>query len=288
MSFLRRIKEPHIWRRIVYERLTEPLHLNALSIPVALLGSFRMRVRFDLVLRHHNAYAILKAADQAKSLGLNRMTILEFGVAMGGGLMNMCFIAKRVTAITGISITVVGFDTGQGMPPARDYRDHPDLYWAGDFPMDVVALRKRLPENAKLIVGNIDTTVAQFLDGDLRPDCPIGYTAIDVDYYSSTVSALRVFESDPQHYLPICHIYLDDIELDAHNPAAGELLAVEEFNRKSDLRKIYRNEFLENQRLFRNAVWIKHMYQLHVMDHSTRFRVRPDKEARVIGNPYFD
>ena len=52
MRFLRKIKEPHIRKRIVYERLTEPLHLNALSISVALFGSYRLRVAFDLVLRH--------------------------------------------------------------------------------------------------------------------------------------------------------------------------------------------------------------------------------------------
>lgn len=287
MGFLRKIKEPHIWKRIIYERLTEPLHLNALSIPVALFGTYRMRIAFDLVVRHHNAFAILKAADQAKMLGLSKIMVLEFGVAMGGGLMNMCLIAKRVSAITGVAITVVGFDTGEGMPPARDYRDHPDLYWAGDFPMDVAALRNRLPENGRLIVGDITTTVAQFLRDDVRPDCPIGYAVIDVDYYSSTVGALQVFDNDPRLYLPIAYLYLDDIELDAHNFGAGELLAVDEFNRKGELRKIYRNEFLENQRLFQKAVWIKHMFQLHVMDHPTRLEVSRPNAARVMGNPYF-
>jgi hypothetical protein len=274
MDLLARLKDPHIWKRIVYERLTEPLHLNLLSLPVALFGSFRLRVAFDLVVRHHNAFAILKAADLARSLGLRKMTILEFGVAKGGGLMNMCAIAKRVTAITGVSITVVGFDTGTGMPPARDFRDHPDLYGAGDFAMDVPLLRKRLPDNGRLILGDIATTVAQFLRDDLRPECPIGYVAIDVDYYYSAVSVLQVFESDARHYLPITYIYLDDIELDSHNPSAGELLAVDEFNRRGEFRKIYRNEFLENQRLFCRPVWLKHIYHLHVMDHPLRSEIR--------------
>ena len=49
-----------------YERLSEPLHLNAISAFVALFGSFRRKVEYDLVLRPQNAFGILKAADSAK------------------------------------------------------------------------------------------------------------------------------------------------------------------------------------------------------------------------------
>jgi hypothetical protein len=30
-------------------------------------------------------------------------------------------------------VSVVGFDSGVGMPPPLDYRDHPDLYQQGTF-----------------------------------------------------------------------------------------------------------------------------------------------------------
>jgi hypothetical protein len=286
MRFLRKIKEPHIRKRIVYERLTEPLHLNALSIFVALFGSYRLRVAFDLVLRHHNAFAILKAADYAKALGLRRLKIVEFGVAGGVGLINMCFIARRVSDLTGVTIEVIGFDTGQGMPLATGFRDHPDLYGQGDFPMDVEALRNKLPANGELIIGDVASTVPEFVASRLQPDCPIGYVAIDVDYYSSTVPALRLFGGDPQCYLPITLIYLDDIELDPHNPFAGELLAVTEFNERNPFRKFCRPDFLENQRLFRAAVWIKHIFYLHVMDHPVRSNVVEASNTRVMRNPY--
>ena len=71
MKFLlRKLLQPRIWGRIMTERLCEPLHLNVISLFVALFGTFRAKVWFDLILRPHNAYALLKVADQAKALGL--------------------------------------------------------------------------------------------------------------------------------------------------------------------------------------------------------------------------
>ena len=136
MSFARKLLAPYIWKRIFHERLTEPLHLNCLSLGVAAFGTFRRKVDFDLVIRPHNAYSLLKAADIAKHAGLSEITALEFGVATGAGLMNMARIAGKVESETGVRIKLVGFDTGTGMPPPLDYRDHPENYKAGDFPMD--------------------------------------------------------------------------------------------------------------------------------------------------------
>jgi hypothetical protein len=285
MSFLRKLAEPRIWKRIFYERLAEPLHLNALALPVALFGTYRTKIAFDLVIRQNNAFAILKAADQAAALGLRSMQVIEFGVAAGAGLMNMCFIAQRVSAITGISIKVVGFDTGRGMPPPCDYRDHPDLYSEGDYPMDHVLLQSRLPSNGRLVIGDIASTVPQFVTEEVSPECPLGYVAIDVDYYSSTIDALRLFEGEARNCLPITLIYLDDTDVDAHNPFAGEVLAIREFNERSEFRKIVRHDFLENQRLFRRAKWIRQIYYLHMMDHPSRFQITR-KAAQVISNPY--
>ena len=135
MRVLRKLAEPRILKRIFYERLAEPLHLNVLSLPVALFGSYRMKVAFDLIMRQHNAFAILQAADQATTLGLRSIYVIELGVAAGGGLMNMCFIAQRVSNITGVSIQVVGFDTGQGMPAACDYSRSSRLVLESGTPM---------------------------------------------------------------------------------------------------------------------------------------------------------
>ena len=49
--FLKKLTEPRIWNRLFCERLSEPLHMNFLSLFVALFGTFRTKVGFDLVLR---------------------------------------------------------------------------------------------------------------------------------------------------------------------------------------------------------------------------------------------
>ncbi|MGZ3514783.1 MAG: hypothetical protein ACXU93_12610 [Thermodesulfobacteriota bacterium] len=84
-------------------------------------------------------------------------------MANGAGLVNMCNIAAKVTKVTGVQVDFVGFDSGKGMPPPKDYRDHPD-YGNGDFPMENrESLQQRLPANATVVIGNVADTVRSFL-----------------------------------------------------------------------------------------------------------------------------
>ena len=283
MNLLKKLAQPHVWERLFYERLTDPLHLNLIALGVAAFGSYRTKVKWDLVVRQHNAYAILKAADTARGLGLKTVSLAEFGVATGAGLMNMAAIATRVTAATGIEFKLYGFDTGQGMPPARDYRDHPDMYAQGDFAMDFERLRLRLPPNCSLRLGEIGATVSDFLAG--LPDSePLGYAVIDVDYYYSAVDALRVLAGRPTQYLPLSFIYLDDIWCERHNSACGERLAVAEWNRDHPQRLIERHPFLEQGRPFRRARWLRQMHFLHVLDHPERCVLRANTQRRILEN----
>ncbi len=285
MRLLKKLTERHIWERLFYERLTEPLHLNLLSLGVWAFGSFRHKVKWDLVVRQHNAYSILKAADAAKGVGADTISVIEFGVATGSGLMNMAEIAERVTAITGVKINIYGFDTGKGMPPARDYRDHPDMYAQGDFAMDVPRLRAKLPSNVHLCLGEIRETVDAFLE-KLPTSEPIGYVAIDVDYYYSAVDALRIFSGRPEQYLPLTMTYLDDIWCERHNSACGERLAVAEWNEANPMRLIERHPFLEQNRIFRRPRWLGQVFYCHVLDHPQRAKVQQAKEQRVLENVY--
>src|SRR5579863_9566095 len=169
MRFFKKLSEPRIWERILRERLAEPLHLNILSLCVAVAGNFETKVYFDLVIRQHNAFCLLQAAKFARRCGYKAYTAVEFGVANGAGLLNMAEIAGKVTKATGVKIELVGFDLGGGMPPPFDFRDHPDCYMQGDFPMqDYDRLRERLPATSKLIIGNVAETVPAFLS-TLRP-----------------------------------------------------------------------------------------------------------------------
>ena len=281
-----RLGSPGAWERVLRERLSEPVHLNLLSLFVWALGSWEAKVYCDLIFRQYTAFCILDAARRARALGLSGVTALEFGVATGAGLLNMCEAAEKARAATGVDVRVVGFDTGSGLPPVRDWRDHPELYQRGDYDMQSPErLRQRLPAHASLIIGEIADTVAQFRD-QVSPDAPIGYIALDVDYYFSAVDALQVLNGPPDRYLPFVNMYLDDCHDPHHNPAAGELLALAEFNAANPMRQIHPWTALRDKRLFKNAAWISKIFAAHVFDHPRRTPGATRAEAKQIENPY--
>ncbi len=100
MGFLKKLFRQYIWKRIFYERLSEPLHLNIISLFVFLFGSYRMKCDFDLVLRSQHAYSLYKAADLAVIENKSKVTVVEFGVAAGAGLSNLQNIAKKINKLT--------------------------------------------------------------------------------------------------------------------------------------------------------------------------------------------
>ena len=283
---LRQLFRPGQFRKVLVERGTEPIHLNLLSVIVAVCGTYRAKVEFDLVVRQQYAFPILYAADAAKQYGYKTVTIIEFGVAGGAGLLNMCRIAERAQAATGIEFRIFVFDTGEGMPAPLDYRDLPEYFQAADFPMDVRRLKQSLPDFAKLVIGDI-ATVPQFLDS-LDEQTPVGFVAVDVDYYSSAKKALEVLTADPRLYLPVVPVYLDDIGVDGSNPWTGELLAVDEFNRENKLRKIAPFTLLRSRRIFKNTQWIDRMFAAHIHDHALRSPARRRQSRNILPNEYIN
>lgn len=273
------------YKRVLLERLTEPIHLNIISFFVAMFGNYKTKVAFDLVVRQQYAFSLLYAANVAKVRGYHSITVLEFGVAAGAGLLNLCYLARRTADATGVKIHVVGFDRGGGMPPPVDYRDIPEIFREGDFPMDVAKLQASLPSHCKLMIGEISDTVANFIS-TLPADEPIGFISLDVDYYSSTVSALNVLKGDSDKYLPIVLLYLDDIGFDSTNPWNGELLAVNEFNAEQPMRKIAPFTLLRSKRIFKNPQWIDQIYAAHVHDHRLRSESIRGHSKIVMPNEY--
>jgi hypothetical protein len=258
--------------------------LNLLSGLVALFGNVRTKIDFDLVVRQHTAFGLLKVADYAQGLGINRVTAIEFGVANGAGLLNMCAIGRRITALTGVHFDIVGFDTGLGLPPPRDYRDHPEYFSQGDYPLENKdRLLSKLPGNARVEFGEIADTVQKFMSGVRTP---IGFISVDVDYYYSTVDALTILDGPSDSYLPMVVMYFDDIGLEGHNRYCGELLAIDEFNDGHDIRKITKYNFLKQSRIFRNANWIEQMYTCHLLDHPIRQNTLKAKGGKILTNPY--
>ncbi len=283
---LSRAMQKSKWKKIFLERLTEPLHLNVLSAFVLLFGSYRQKVNFDLIIRQQYAFPILWAADSAKRQNIRRISLIEFGVASGAGLLNMCSIAEHVTKATGVEFDIYGFDTGEGLPVALDYGDLPENFQKGDYPaLGLEQLKKALPDNAHLILGDIKESLPAFLRG-ISQDRPIGFVSVDVDYYSSAKHCLNLFVGDATSYLPVTLVYLDDIEPVGCNPWTGEYLAVNEFNTDNELRKIAPFNFLRAKRIFKNVAWIDRMYAAHIHDHPARQPKQMDSAPRVIKNEY--
>jgi hypothetical protein len=267
------------WLERVGDRFCEPFHLNLLSALVNVFGGYRSKVTFDLVRRRHYAYSVLRAADLAHDQNLRSVTIAEFGVATGAGLLNLCKLAELTTAETGIEVRVMGFDTGRGLPPPIDYRDHPELFQEGDYPMDFKALAGSLPSNGRLVLGPLSETVPEFIK-KLDPESPLGFAAIDVDYYSSAKDALHTLsDPNPEKYLPLTLLYLDDITAEFQNQWCGELLAMNEFNSAESWRKIETDRFLKSRRVFKGARWLEQIHLMHVLDHPL-VRVGQNSRAR--------
>lgn len=221
--------------------------------------SLRTKADWDVVDRPHYLVGILRAADQAKAQGVDEIGVVEFGVASGAGLLEMQKYADMVEKETGVRILVYGFDSGKGLPDFRgDYRDHPEIWAPGDYPMDEVRLRRELAVKTQLILGNVKDTVPEFVQNQQK--CPIGFIAIDVDLFTSTRDALRILSEPRKSVLRRVIIYFDDTETLLYHRFAGEYLAIEDFNQRSELVKIDRWRGLRHHRPFPDQRWLMRMW----------------------------
>lgn len=243
----------------------------------ARLISVQRQFDWGLVERPHYAYGLARAAAEAQGLGHSGMTVLEFGVAGGNGLVAMEEYADYVARTSGLRIDVVGFDTGRGLPAPVDYRDAPHLWAPGDFNMDEELLRRRL-RGAQLVLGDVRETASQFVV-DLDPKRPIGFVAFDLDLWSSTMSAFDIFRGEPRSCLPRVWCYFDDIV--AMIEDVGELLAIEEFNAEGHGRKI-RHPWMLRANVPLRPPWADQMFQAHLFDHPEYTRLIAPPESRAL------
>ena len=206
--------------------------LSVLAAPQLLISllkrvpflSYPTRVKYEAVDRPYYAYPLWHAARLAKGLGHDSVRVIEFGVAWGRGLLCLERHAKEVEKHLGIRVEIYGFDTGHGLPPPEDFRDIPYFWTESMFAMDREALERKLSK-AKLILGNVSETVAQFAKG--YDPAPIGAIIIDLDFYSSTRDAFRLMDFCRDRMLPRAYFFFDDIIGDdaaLMNPYVGEEL----------------------------------------------------------------
>jgi hypothetical protein len=217
-------------------------------------------------IRPHYAYCLWHGARLGVKLGYQRISVIEFGVAGGNGLLALEANAERIGKEFNIKIDVYGFDTGHGLPMINDYRDMPYRFQEGMFTMDFEKLLKKL-EFAKLIIGDIKDTLNTFL---LKYNpAPIAAIMFDMDLYSSTMESFKLFENEPKFFLPRIFTYFDDINGwlgdEYYNDYTGERLALVEFNNKHKMMKFSPQYHLLAQ--FRKIPWYTQIYVLHLFDH---------------------
>ncbi|MDQ1264931.1 MAG: hypothetical protein QG635_81 [Bacteroidota bacterium] len=245
------------------------------------VGSFKFKLDLDLLSNPKYAYCLYYAAIQAKALGINKISAIEFGVAGGAGLVELEELAEMIKIETGIETDIYGFDMGSGMPEVSDYKDIPYVWQKGFFKMDIPKLESRL-KKSKLIIGNVAETVGKFIE-EYKP-APIGFISFDMDYYSSTINAFRLFDNKNEYFLPRPFCYFDNTVGDEWaflSEFHGESLAIKEFNEANTDRKIGRVTGLRFKRIIESE-WNENIYMLHLFKHPLYDKyIYPNKNCQL-------
>jgi len=228
------------------------------------IGSFKFRMNLGALRRNHYAYICFNAALLAKKLGYKKISVLEYGVAEGSGLLSLEKYTEEIEKILDIEIEIYGFDTGKGLPKVDNYKDLPYHWKEGFFLMDQSKLEKKL-RKAKLVIGNIEKTSQDFFK-NYNP-APIGAVIHDFDLHSSTKIALDMMIGNKNFFLPRVFSYFDDIlggEVELYNDFTGERLAISEFNlNNEDIKISPAYHFLSRP----NIYWYHQIRIIHFFKH---------------------
>ncbi|MFE0774889.1 hypothetical protein [Streptomyces sp. NPDC058861] len=226
-----------------------------------------LRYSFGLVDRPMYAYGVRKAVELARSLGRGGVTVVEFGVGTGGGLRALSRHAHHYAGRYGIDVHVLGFDSGEGLPRAADHRDVPYMWTEGQYRPRGNGSSARLAGAAELVLGDVSETVPEYLRSHTEhlTRNPLGFVSFDLDYYSSTASALTVFrDAGDDHLLPRVTGYFDDVLSTVE--AIGELAAVADFNRVEENGFVGQVNALRSHLPF-DPVWADQIFEYHRFAH---------------------
>lgn len=230
----------------------------------AKIGPYVERLTYEAVRRPWYGHCLYYAAELAHRLGHRSISVIEFGIAGGAGLVCLEEHIAEIERVLPITFELYGFDSGSGLPEMSDYRDLPYLWNSGDYPTNAALLEKHL-RRAKLIWGDVRETVGNFYDR--YSPAPLGAVMFDLDLYSSTTAAMTLLEHTPASVLPRVHCYFDDIigwGADCFNDRTGERLAIVEFNQK------HSNKYLDLAHAFRERPgrsWHQQIYICHYFEH---------------------
>ena len=257
-------KKPFLKEKYYSYRLLLKKIYKYIFSKLSFLFSFRTKVKLKIISRPHYAYYIFNACKLASKLGLKSISVIEFGVASGNGLVCIEEIAAELERLFDIKIEIYGFDSSQGLPKPIDYRDLPYHWKEGFFKMDYEKLKNKL-QKTKLVIGDLKDTSKTFFEK--YSPAPIGAIFHDLDFYSSTKIALNLFKENNKFFLPRIFNYFDDIvgtEIELYNDYTGERLAIKEFNDENKDIKIspcYNLICQKNTLYWYHQIFITHIFK---------------------------
>jgi hypothetical protein len=252
-----------IWNAVARVSYEPPFRLVTRFMLKQFPVSVQTRARWDISDRPAYLLGLAMGGERAVVEKRKAISAIEFGVAGGRGLVPLQREAEAVEKEYGVAIKVYGFDMGtQGLPELiGDYRDHPEKFRPGDFPMEEEKLRSKLNSRTALILGNVRVTVNRFFEEYNPP--PIGFVSFDLDLYSATRDAFRIFTHPNKQMLLHTPLYFDDVGSFDYHDHAGESLAIHEFNEQNYSVKIHPWAGVRDGRPFPEAPYLGNMYVAH-------------------------
>ena len=231
--------------------------------------------------RPHYETIMLESVLQAKKLGYQSVTVLELGVAGGNGIITLEKYKKNIEKLTKVKINIVGFDTGDGLPEINNKFDLPFYWKMGQFKTDKKKLESYI--NSKIIYGDVNDTIDEFIKTNPENIVTIFF---DLDLYSSTKNFLNQLSKLDKYLAPRVYCYFDDVHLPENwiNEHNGELLAIKEFNNKSENIKI--GQALDNINDFKFPLGKNQLFVLHNFNHKdyNKFIGQDDENSLHIGD----
>jgi len=232
------------------------------------LSKFVNLIKYGTLPRPQYALGLILAAVQARSLGYKKISVIEFGCWNLEGLIDMENYIDDIKKIIDIEIKVYGFELGTGHPHYDDPKNRIATEKTGHYKFDAKENLDKL-KYTKVIWGDVENTVEKFFNENDIKNNPIGFVAFDLGLYTPTKNALKLFDYDPENFLPKVNIYQDNIYCVLKNE--GESLAFKEFNDRNSFDKQISEigEFAEQLSVYWYK-WIflgKRMHQLSNQKH---------------------
>ena len=230
------------------------------------LSKFIDLIKYGVIPRPHYALGLLLAAHQAHSLGIKKISVIEFGCWNCDGLIDLENYIDDIKNLFDMEFQVFGFDLGDGHPNYNfDKRDRLYEMQEGLYPFNKKSNLKKL-KYSQLILGDVKDTLKNFIETKIN-NSPIGFISFDLGLYNSTKYAMEILNKNEKFFLPRTNLYFDNNYFVLNNE--GDILAQNEFNKNNERKISEIGELAEQMSLFWNK-WIflgKRMKILSIQSH---------------------